>query len=162
MSWRSGDAGDVCLLSDKLIRVPRLIDLGVEPFLLRSTLRAVVAQRLVRILCDRCKQPETLDVTTCANDRRYGALGLKVGDCIWRPTGCERCNGSGYRGRTGIFEVLEMTDEIHELIGARADAREIDRAARAAGMTTMIEDAVVKCLAGVTSPAEALRVTTVR
>ena len=142
--------------------VPRLIDLGVEPFLLRSTLRAVVAQRLVRILCDRCKQPETLDVTTCANDRRYGALGLKVGDRVWRPTGCERCNGSGYRGRTGIFEVLEMTDEIHELIGARADAREIDRAARAAGMTTMIEDAVVKCLAGVTSPAEALRVTTVR
>ena len=55
-----------------------------------------------------------------------------------------------------------MTDEIHELIGARADAREIDRAARAAGMTTMIEDAVVKCLAGVTAPAEALRVTTVR
>ena len=78
------------------------------------------------------------------------------------PAGCERCNGAGYRGRTGIFEILEMTDEIHALIGARADAREIDLAARKSGMTTMIEDAVVKCLAGVTSPAEALRVTTVR
>jgi general secretion pathway protein E len=142
--------------------VPRLIDLGVEPFLLRSTLRAAIGQRLVRVLCERCKNAETLDPETCANDRRYAALGLKVGDRIWRPAGCERCNGSGYRGRTGIFEVLEMTDEIHELIGARADAREIDRAARASGMTTMIEDAVVKCLAGVTSPAEALRVTTVR
>jgi len=142
--------------------VPRLIDLGVEPFLLRSTLRAVIGQRLVRVLCERCKKPETLDAETCANDRRYAALGLKVGDRIWRPAGCERCNNAGYRGRTGIFEVLEMTDEIHELIGARADAREIDRAARASGMTTMIEDAVVKCLAGVTSPAEALRVTTVR
>ena len=142
--------------------VPRLIDLGVEPFLLRSTLRAVIGQRLVRMLCERCKKPETLDAETCANDRRYTALGLKVGDRIWRPTGCERCNGAGYRGRTGIFEVLEMTDEIHGLIGARADAREIDRAARSSGMTTMIEDAVVKCLAGVTSPAEALRVTTVR
>ena len=142
--------------------VPRLIDLGVEPFLLRSTLRAAIGQRLVRVLCERCKKAETLDSETCANDRRYAALGLKVGDRIWRPAGCERCNGSGYRGRTGIFEVLEMTDEIHELIGARADAREIDRAARASGMTTMIEDAVVKCLAGVTSPAEALRVTTVR
>ncbi|HMN72278.1 MAG TPA: GspE/PulE family protein [Rhodoblastus sp.] len=142
--------------------VPRLVDLGVEPFLLRSTLRAVIAQRLVRILCDRCKAPEVLDAETCANDRRYGALGLRVGDRVWRPVGCERCNGAGYRGRVGIFEVLEMTDEIHELIGDRADAREIDRAARKSGMTTMIEDAVVKCLAGVTSPAEALRVTTVR
>jgi len=142
--------------------VPRLIDLGVEPFLLRSTLRAVIAQRLVRILCDRCKKPEILDVDTCANDRRYGALGLKVGDRIWRPGGCERCNGAGYRGRTGIFEIMEMTDEIHALVGSRADGREIDRAARASGMTTMIEDAVAKCLAGVTSPAEALRVTTVR
>ena len=142
--------------------VPRLIDLGVEPFLLRSTLRAVIAQRLVRLLCERCKKPEVLDAATCANDRRYGTLGLRVGDRIWRPTGCERCNGSGYRGRVGIFEILEMNDEVHRLIGERADATEIDRAARAAGMTTMIEDAVVKCLAGVTSPAEALRVTTVR
>ncbi|MFT4098049.1 MAG: GspE/PulE family protein [Rhodoblastus sp.] len=142
--------------------VPRLIDLGVEPFLLRSTLRAVIAQRLVRILCDRCKKPEILDAETCASDRRYGALGLKVGDRIWRPGGCERCNGAGYRGRVGIFEILEMTDEIHELIGKNADAHEIDRAARRSGMTTMIEDAVAKCLAGVTSPAEALRVTTVR
>jgi general secretion pathway protein E len=142
--------------------VPRLIDLGVEPFLLRSTLRAVIAQRLVRILCDRCKTKYALDATTFAGDRRYAALGLKVGETLCAPAGCERCGGTGYRGRCGVFEVLEMNDEVHELIGAQADARAIDAAARASGMTTMIEDATAKCRAGITSPAEVLRVTTLR
>ena len=142
--------------------IPRLIDLGVEPFLLRSTLRAVVAQRLVRVLCDRCKTKHTLDAEAYAADRRYAALGLKVGETLYKPKGCERCAGSGYHGRVGVFEVLEMSDEVYELIDGHADAHKIDRAARANGMTTMIEDAAAKCRAGVTSPAEVLRVTTVR
>jgi general secretion pathway protein E len=142
--------------------VPRLLDLGVEGFLLKSVLRAVIAQRLVRILCDRCKRKRVLSRADVDADHRYGALGLKAGDSVFEPVGCERCGGVGYRGRNGVFEALELKDEVYELVGPHADAREIDRAARKAGMTTMIEDAIAKCRSGVTSAAEVLRVTTVR
>ena len=76
--------------------------------------------------------------------------------------GCERCGGVGYRGRCGVFEMLELKDEVYELVRPDADGRSIDLAARRAGMTTMVEDAVAKCRAGITSAAEVLRVTTVR
>ncbi|SFK78064.1 GspE/PulE family protein [Methylocapsa palsarum] len=142
--------------------VPRLLDLGVEGFLLKSTLRAVIAQRLVRILCDRCKRRRLLEPADLSADHRYAAVGLKAGEFICEPVGCERCGGAGYRGRQGIFELLESTDEVYELVGPHADARAIDAAARRGGMTTMIEDAVRKVRAGLTSPAEVLRVTTVR
>ncbi|MCI0600770.1 MAG: Flp pilus assembly complex ATPase component TadA [Beijerinckiaceae bacterium] len=142
--------------------VPRLLDLGVEGFLLRSTLRAVIAQRLVRILCDRCKREHILEAADLAADRRYDTLGFKPGDRVWEPGGCERCGGTGYRGRSGVFELLELRDEVCELVRPDADGRTIDIAARRAGMTTMIEDAVTKCRAGITSAAEVLRVTTVR
>src|SRR6202043_3704665 len=142
--------------------VPRLLDLGVEGFLLKSTLRAVIAQRLVRILCDRCKRKRILTSGDLAADPRLDALGLRSGDCIHEPAGCERCGGAGYRGRNGVFEALELKDEGYELVGPHADARAIDLAARRSGMTTMVEDAVAKCRAGVTSAAEVLRVTPVR
>jgi general secretion pathway protein E len=142
--------------------VPRLLDLGVEGFLLKSTLRAVIAQRLVRILCDRCKKKHVLNESDIANDRRYETLGFQPGDRIYEPAGCERCGGTGYRGRCGVFELLELKDEVYELVRPDADGRMIDLAARRAGMTTMVEDAVAKCRAGVTSAAEVLRVTTVR
>lgn len=142
--------------------VPRLLDLGVEGFLLKSTLRAVIAQRLVRILCDRCKKKRILESADLAADHRYEALGFKAGDGVHEPVGCERCGGSGFRGRCGVFEMLEMKDEVYELVRPDADARAIDLAARRAGMTTMVEDAVAKCHAGITSATEVLRVTTVR
>ncbi|MGH6797393.1 MAG: GspE/PulE family protein, partial [Roseiarcus sp.] len=142
--------------------VPRLLDLGVEGFLLKSTLRAVIAQRLVRILCDRCKRKRILAPGDLAADPRLDALGLRSGDCVHEPAGCERCGGAGYRGRNGVFEALELKDEVYDLVGPHADARAIDLAARRSGMTTMVEDAVAKCRAGVTSAAEVLRVTTVR
>ncbi len=142
--------------------VPRLLDLGVEGFLLKSTLRAVIAQRLVRILCDRCKRKQILDESDIAGDRRYDALGFRPGDCVHEPAGCERCGGTGYRGRSGVFELLELKDEVYELVRSGADGRMIDLAARRAGMVTMVEDAVGKCRAGVTSAAEVLRVTSVR
>jgi len=90
--------------------IPRLLDLGVEGFLLASTLRGVVAQRLVRILCDRCKRPRTLSSEDFAADPRYAALGFRVGEVMHEPKGCERCAGSGYRGRNGVFEIIEMND----------------------------------------------------
>ena len=142
--------------------VPRLLDLGVEGYLLRSTLRAVVAQRLVRQLCDRCKTPKTLTETDLADDPRLGALGFRRGEMLQSPCGCERCAGTGYRGRLGAFEILELTDEIRELIGEKTDGLKIDQTAIRAGMTTMVDDGVAKCRAGLTSPAEILRVTTAR
>jgi general secretion pathway protein E len=142
--------------------VPRLLDLGVESFLLQSTLRAVIAQRLVRILCDSCKASWQLTTADLAEDPRYAVLGLAAGELVHEGSGCERCGGTGYRGRTGVFEVLEATDDVRALIGARSDSGAITRAARETGMTTMFEDAVRKCRAGTTSAAEVLRVTTVR
>jgi general secretion pathway protein E len=142
--------------------VPRLLDLGVEGYLLRSTLRAVVAQRLVRQLCDRCKAPKALSEADFAEDPRLAALGFHVGEVLQAPCGCERCGGAGYRGRLGVFEILELTDEIRALIGEKTDGLKIDEAAVRAGMTTMVGDGVAKCRAGLTSPTELLRVTTVR
>ncbi|HMH71117.1 MAG TPA: ATPase, T2SS/T4P/T4SS family, partial [Bradyrhizobium sp.] len=142
--------------------VPRLLDLGVEGFLLRSTLRAVVAQRLVRILCDGCKSTRELTEPDIVADPRYRILGFTAGETIYRPVGCERCGGTGYRGRAGIFELLELTDEVRPLVGAQADASLIDGAAIRAGMTTMLDDAVEKCRVGMTAASEVLRVTSAR
>ena len=142
--------------------VPRLLDLGVEGFLLRSTLRAVVAQRLVRILCDGCKSTHELTEPDIVADPRYRILGFAAGETIYRPVGCERCGGTGYRGRAGIFELLELTDEVRPLVGAQADASLIDGAAIRAGMTTMLDDAVEKCRIGMTAAPEVLRVTSAR
>ena len=142
--------------------VPRLLDLGVESFLLQSTLRAVLAQRLVRILCERCKIEKKLTDAALSADPRYMALGIQKNEIVHEPKGCDHCSGTGYRSRTGVFEILETTEEIRNLISTRADAGQITRSAVAAGMTTMFEDGVVKCRAGTTSAAEVLRVTTAR
>src|ERR1700733_13592269 len=142
--------------------VPRLLDLGVEGYLLRSTLRAVVAQRLVRHLCERCKTPKPLGDADIAEDPRLAELGFRAGEILHAPCGCERCSGTGYRGRLGVFELLELTDEIRSLIGEKTDGHKIDEGAIRTGMTTMVGDGVAKCRAGLTSPAELLRVTTAR
>jgi general secretion pathway protein E len=142
--------------------MPRLLDLGVESFLLRSTLRAVIAQRLVRVLCDRCKNERVLTAGHLAADPRYALLGLRLGEKVFEPGGCERCNGTGYRGRTGVFEVLETTEAVRKLIGPKTDSGTIEEAAVREGMATLVDNAITKCRAGVTSAAEVLRVTTVR
>jgi len=142
--------------------VPRLIDLGVEAFLLKSTLRAVIAQRLVRVLCDRCKTARGLTPADLDADPRLSILGFRTGEAIFGPKGCERCGGVGYRGRVGVFEVLDVTGEVRDLIGSHSESNALDAAAIKSGMTTMIDDAVAKCRNGTTSVAEALRVTTIR
>ncbi|MDU6731899.1 MAG: type II/IV secretion system protein, partial [Bradyrhizobium sp.] len=95
-------------------------------------------------------------------DPRYAAVGFEVGETVYEPAGCDSCGGSGYRGRLGIFEVLELNPEIRSLIQGTTDASVIDRAAVRQGMTTMLDDGIAKCRAGVTSVAEILRVTTLR
>ena len=141
---------------------PRLLDLGVEGFLLKSTLRMAIGQRLVRILCERCRKRRELSVDDIESDPRYALCGLKPGESVFEPVGCDRCGGAGYRGRVGVFEAMEVTGEVRDLIGPGVDAYSLDSAAIRSGMTTMLEDALAKCRAGVTSVAEALRVTTVR
>src|SRR5690348_13023098 len=141
--------------------LPRLLDLGVEGFLLKSTLRATIAQRLVRTLCDRCKTSKKLDLESINADPRFTALGFRPDDTVFEPHGCDRCGGTGYRGRSGIFEIIEMTGAIRNLITGHTDSEVIHTASVKAGMSTMIDDAIAKCRAGVTSAAEVLRVTTV-
>jgi general secretion pathway protein E len=116
----------------------------------------------VRILCDRCRDQRTLTSADLAADPRYGMLGFTTGDKICEPAGCERCGGTGYRGRSGVFECLEMTEPVRKLISSNSDTGIVEEAAVQNGMVTMIEDAVAKCRAGITSAAEVLRVTTVR
>ena len=112
------------------------------------------AVRTLQDTKDSCRQQKLLRIhaTRCS--------GLKAGDCVHEPKGCERCNGTGFRGRTGVFEVLEITDDIRTLMQTKFDSGVITRTARDAGMTTMFEDAAAKCHAGVTSAAEVFRVTT--
>jgi len=142
--------------------VPRLIDLGVESFLLRSTLRGVIAQRLVRMLCDRCKRRHQVTPADLSADPRLATLGFAAGEALHLPAGCDRCGGTGYRGRAGVFEIIEMADEVRRLVDKSSDSIAIEQAALRAGMTTMLDDGVAKCRAGVTSPAEVLRVVALR
>jgi general secretion pathway protein E len=122
----------------------------------------VIAQRLVRQLCERCKSSKVLSEVDFVEDPRLSTLGLRTGETVHAPEGCERCSGTGYRGRLGVFELLELNDELRSLIGEKTDGLRIDQAAIRAGMTTMLDDGLVKCRAGLTSPAEILRVTTTR
>ena len=142
--------------------MPRLLDLGADGFLLKATLRGVIGQRLVRILCDRCKSPREISAPDFAADPRYEVCGLSVGEPVWEPRGCERCGGVGYRGRVGVFETLEVEGEVRNCIGREVDTAALDEAAGRGGLTTMMDDAIAKCREGITSVAEVLRVTTAR
>jgi general secretion pathway protein E len=142
--------------------MPRLIDLGVEPFLLKSTLRLVVAQRLVRLLCSYCKTRRRLGAEDFERDPRLTLLDFAVGDAVCEPKGCERCGGVGYRGRVGVFEAIEVAGEVREHVRAGVDSHAIEAAAARSGMTTMTVDAVEKARAGATSAAEAIRIAAIR
>ncbi|MHB8530297.1 MAG: GspE/PulE family protein [Caulobacteraceae bacterium] len=134
--------------------VTRLVDMGVEPFLITSTLNAVLAQRLVRRLCQACKEP------FAPTREMLAALGLgeRVGgfESLWRSAGCAACGNTGFSGRLAILELLLVDDEIERLILARAEGRDIQHAAQ---LTTMLQDGLVKAAAGLTTLEEVIRVT---
>ncbi|MER7797885.1 ATPase, T2SS/T4P/T4SS family [Microbacterium sp. NPDC096154] len=136
--------------------VTRLIEMGVEPFLVGSALDVVVAQRLIRRLCDRCKQPDAV------TDDELAVNGFQRpegdGRPVYRPVGCQHCAETGYRGRTAIHEVMAVTEEIERLAVARASSTEIAHTARSQGMHTLREDGWLKALDGITSIEEILRV----
>jgi type IV pilus assembly protein PilB len=140
----------------------RLNEMGVEPFITGAAVSAVLAQRLARKLCAHCADPYT--------PSRAELLGLRVdpetvaaleGRAFHRPGGCARCNGTGYRGRVGIFQLLEMTERLEQLAAAKASREEIERAAFAEGTNSLWEDGVAKVAAGITSVEELARVCTV-
>jgi type IV pilus assembly protein PilB len=130
----------------------RLIDMGIEPYLVASSLECVIGQRLVRQLCVHCRRELTVPGTD---------VGLERGDdvAIFEPVGCIHCNETGYDGRSGIYEVMTMTEEIRVLIVARATASEIGRMAVGQGMRTLHEAGLAKVRTGETSLAEVARVT---
>jgi type II secretory ATPase GspE/PulE/Tfp pilus assembly ATPase PilB-like protein len=134
--------------------LPRLIDMGVEPFLAASSVIGVLAQRLVRKLCEDCK------VGTQPNESIREVLGLESADgvAIYEPKGCEKCRGTGYRGRTAIVEILKIDDEIRELVLRGSSADTIRDAGRRSGMQTLEEDGFRKVMDGVTSFTEVMRV----
>ncbi len=139
--------------------IARLIDMGIESFLLASSVKVIVGQRLVRILCADCKVPHRLTENDLAPDHRYESLGFCEGEPVYRPKGCELCGFSGFRGRRGLFEVLEVTPAIRNAIGPQTDSADIEKIARREGMTTMAEDGIAKCRQGLTTIDEVFRVT---
>jgi len=133
----------------------RLIEMGIEPFLIASGLRCVVAQGLARRLCEECRQPVRL---TGAELESIGFGGHGEDVDAFEPGGCRNCHGTGFVGRIGIYEVMAIDDEVRSLIVQRAGAAEISEAARRAGMRTIAEVGFEKIQAGVTSASEVLRV----
>lgn len=144
--------------NDAATAFTRLVDMGVEPFLVSSTVEAVMAQRLVRTLCPHCKQPFTPARDDLPRDFPYEQL-MATGGRIYRPVGCRACRHVGYLGRVGIFELLISSDRIRQLAHDRATAWEIRRAALEEGMTTLRQDGWRKVLDGRTTIEEVLRVT---
>lgn len=158
--------------------IPRLLDMGAEPFLVASTLNVVMAQRLVRKLCPDCrkeyklseKELESLKGNFDMEEilrtiKAGGILKGKLGEKdqwkdvkFYRPGGCEQCSKTGYHGRLGIFEVLEVDEEIGKMVSQKATSEEIEGKAKSKGMLTMVEDGFTKAIQGITSIEEILRV----
>lgn len=151
--------------NDAATALPRLLDMGVEPFLAASTVNVLIAQRLVRHICLKCIASYTLSETEINDLKKMVDLDKfldteKLKDIrLYKGKGCDKCNHTGYVGRMGIFEVLEVEDSIRELIADRADSDKIKVAGQKLGMTTMLEDGFEKVVAGQTTLDEILRVT---
>jgi type IV pilus assembly protein PilB len=137
--------------------VARLIDIGVQPFLVASSVRAIMAQRLVRRLCNNCKELGELTET------ELRALRIEPGQLqetqVMKPVGCDQCRQIGYRGRMGIFEIFVIDDEVRHMINKRSSTLMLRQRARELGMRTLREDGVRKVLAGLTSAEEVISVT---
>jgi type IV pilus assembly protein PilB len=134
--------------------ITRLVEMGIEPFLVASSVRCVIAQRLARVLCPGCKKPVTLESSVLARS------GFHVEHDIagYEASGCPRCSGSGYRGRVGVYEIMPVSDEIRDLALHSASSDRIAETAREQGMRTLREDAFEKVKQGVTAVDEVLRV----
>ncbi|MFO1153825.1 MAG: type II secretion system ATPase GspE [Rhodospirillales bacterium] len=138
--------------------VTRLLDMGLEDYLIASTVNGISAQRLVRTLCVHCRAPHSAAAAVIAELHLDRYTDGAVPE-LYQPVGCAKCTGTGYRGRTGIAEILVMSENVRRLTLKRADAQEIQRQAVAAGMRTLYEDGLRKAVRGITSLEEVIRVT---
>jgi general secretion pathway protein E len=138
--------------------VTRLMDMGLEDYLITSTVNGILGQRLVRRLCQHCREPHPAleEVAEEMGLRRFQRDGEVI---LYRPVGCEHCGGTGFRGRLAILEFLVMSDEVRRLVMSHAQARQIEEVALREGMHTMYEDGIRKALMGLTTVEEVLRVT---
>jgi len=142
--------------------IVRLLDLGVDPFTCADAMLGIIAQRLVKCLCAECKAsyhppPEAYnDLAEAYGREEFERLGVPNDDrfVLWRGRGCGHCNNTGYRGRAGIHELLIASDEVKRLIQTRARVAEILARAKADGMTTLVQDGIVKSLQGITDLAQ--------
>jgi type IV pilus assembly protein PilB len=153
--------------NDAATTLPRLLDMGIEPFLIATTVNVIIAQRLVRKVCQKCLVSYSLSAEEKAiieNDPSLKAALASRGKTdlnkliLYRGAGCKICAGTGYRGRIGIFEILQMDEKIKNLVISRASSQEILTQVKANGMTTMLENGIDKVLAGITTLAEVIRV----
>lgn len=142
--------------NDASSALTRLIDLGIKPFLVASSIQAIMAQRLIRRLCSECRVPDENPPTGQLRVCGFTEEMLK-GQTIYKPGGCSHCSNTGYRGRQGIFELLIMNSELRELAFNRAGIAEIRRAARGSGMKSLLHDGQRKILSGITSLEELAR-----
>jgi len=154
--------------NDAATTLPRLLDMSVEPFLVASTVRVIIAQRLVRTICQQCRVSYTMtdeEKKIVEREVRLKEMlekhqkGKKIAIRLYKGNGCKVCGDTGYLGRIGVFEVLEMGDEIKDLILNNASSDKIAETALAGGMTSMLEDGIKKVLSGKTTLQEVLRVT---
>ena len=137
--------------------VTRMVDMGIEPYLISATVIGVLAQRLARKVCSKCKAPYQVPATDL---RRFG-FKPKEGEemvTLYRGEGCEACRHTGFKGRIGIYEMMRINDEIRELVVRRAPLADVREAAKANGMHELKEDGLDKVLAGITTPDEVMRV----
>ena len=140
--------------------ITRLIDMGVKPFLVASSIQAVMGQRLIRLLCPKCKQPDKDPNKSWLKLCGISEAQLKD-KTLYKPRGCDHCTGTGFRGRLGIFELMLMNSEIRDLAFARAPTNKIRKAALAGGMKSLLADGKIKVLNGVTTAEEIVKVTQV-
>jgi general secretion pathway protein E/type IV pilus assembly protein PilB len=137
--------------------IARLVDIGMQPFLVASSVRAIMAQRLVRRLCAQCKQPAELSETEM---RALRVEASQLGEAqVMTGVGCDHCRGTGYKGRMGIFEIFVIDDDVRHMINNKRSTLLLRQRARELGMRTLREDGVRKVLAGLTSAEEVISIT---
>jgi len=160
--------------------LPRLTDMGIESFLAASTINVIISQRLVRKICPKCQEKYTIDESAYKSMSQNFDIDLmseilkkegviekeyKSNKEMWldikftKGKGCEECRKEGYKGRLGIFEVLEVNEGVGKLINSNATSEEIEKEAIKSGMTTMLEDGIIKAVQGITTLEEIMRVT---
>jgi type IV pilus assembly protein PilB len=143
--------------NDATSAITRLIDMGVKPFLVASSIQAIMAQRLVRVICGKCKV-----VDKNPDPYHLRLLNITADDLtknsVYKGAGCSQCQETGFKGRIGVFEMVELNNELRELAFAKAPPSEMRRAAEASGMRTLMDDGKLKVFKGTTTPAELVKI----